>query len=111
VLAVLQDLRAVDEHVAHADGVLVRVLERRTVGNPGGIEDDNVGEHAFADVASRIELQVCGGQPTQPPHGLLERDDVFLAHVLAEQPGEITVGARVRGGLGERRLGCHGGRV
>src|SRR3990172_12213934 len=46
VLAVAKYLRAVDEDVPHADGVLVRRLERRSVGDGRRIERHDVGEHA-----------------------------------------------------------------
>src|SRR6185436_19233908 len=108
MLAVFQDLRAVDEYVAHADRVLMRVLERGSVGDSGWIEDDNVGEHALPDEAALLQLEVRGRQSAQPVDRLLERNHVLLSHVHAEEPGEVAVGARMGGRLRERRLWRHG---
>ena len=44
VLAVLQHLHAVDEHVAHAGRVLLRMVERRVVDDRRRIEDHDVGD-------------------------------------------------------------------
>src|SRR5690242_20678024 len=60
VLAILQHLHTIDEDMAHAGRVLVRLVERRTIGDLGRIEDHHVGEHAFADEAAPIELEVRG---------------------------------------------------
>ena len=43
VLAVLQHLHAVDEHVAHSGGQLLRLFEGRVVLDLRGVEDDDVG--------------------------------------------------------------------
>ena len=43
MLAVLEHLFAVDEHMAHADSILLRPGERRHIGNCCGIEDGKVG--------------------------------------------------------------------
>ena len=48
MLAVLQDDLPVDEHVLHAGGVLVRLLEGRAIRDRRRIEDRDVGEIAFA---------------------------------------------------------------
>ena len=63
----------------------------------GRVEDDDVGEHALAEEAAAVELEVRGRQAGQPADRLLERDHLLVAHVLAEQPREVAVGARVRG--------------
>ena len=96
MLAVLQDDLPVDEHVLHADGVLMRLLERRAIRDRRRIEDRDVGEIAFLQQAAAIEAEVLGGQARQPAHRVRERDHLFLAHVLAEQPREVAVGARMR---------------
>ena len=64
VLAVLEHLHAVDEDVVHPHSILVRLLEGRAVGNLRRIEDDDVGEHAFAEEAAvRRAPRFVAGRP------------------------------------------------
>src|SRR5882672_3805747 len=44
VLAVFQYMRAIDEHVFHAGGELMRLLEGGAIGDGLRVEDDDVGE-------------------------------------------------------------------
>src|ERR1700741_459116 len=60
VFAVLEHLRAVDEYVLHANGVLVRLLERRLVSDLRRVEHDDIGKHPFANEAAVLELEVRG---------------------------------------------------
>src|SRR5205085_1131432 len=46
---------AVDEHVAHTHGVLVRVRVRGAVGDGDGIEDNDIGEVAGFQPAAMVE--------------------------------------------------------
>ena len=107
MLAVAEDDHAVDDHVAHAHGVLVRLLEGRAVGDRARVEDDHVGEHAGPEEAALLELEVGRRQAAQPVDRLGEGQGLLLAHVLAEDTREVAVGARVRGRLRERRLRRH----
>ena len=52
MLAVAQHLDAVDEDVAHADRILVRLGEGRAVGDRRRIEDGEIGEIAGAQRAA-----------------------------------------------------------
>ena len=47
-----------------------------------------------------------GRQRGQAAHGLLERDDVLVAHVVAEEAREVAVRARMRAPLQEHALGA-----
>lgn len=62
VLAVVEDLCAVDEDVLHAGGVLVGLGVGRAIGDGVGIEDDEVGVVAFFQSAPPVELQIAGRQ-------------------------------------------------
>src|SRR5262245_24882293 len=95
VLTVLQDLDAVDEHVLHADRILVWLLEGGPIRDGRGVEHDDVREHAVPEQPAPVEPEVGRGQPAQPPHRVLQRDDLLLAHVLAQEPREVAVGARM----------------
>src|SRR5262249_54059916 len=65
VLAFFQYLRAVDEHVFHTDGELVRLLESGAVGDGLRVEDDDVGEIPLPQKPTTIKLQVGRGQARQ----------------------------------------------
>src|SRR5688572_23002162 len=51
---------AVDEDVAYADRDLMRLLERRHVGDGRRIEHHNVGEHPGAQYAAVVDVQTRG---------------------------------------------------
>ena len=58
VLAVLENLDAVDENVFHADGILMRLVEGCAVRDCRRIEDDHVSEHSFPNQAAVIEAEI-----------------------------------------------------
>src|SRR5260221_2084724 len=111
VLAVLDHLHAVHEDVLHADRIGLRLLVGRRVGDGRGIEDDDVGIHPFLDQAAALEPEIARRQPGHPAHGLLQRYHLVLAHVLAEQAGEVAVRTRMRRFPQEDALGRHRGAV
>src|SRR5438128_9488547 len=96
VLAILDDLYAVNENVFHANGVLMRLVERRVIGDRRLIEHDHVREHSLFKKTAMIEAEIGGGQPAQSANRFLKRNYFFVAHVLAEEPRKISVRARVR---------------
>ena len=51
VLAVLQNLHAIHEHMLHPHRILMRFFKSGAIANRGGIEDDHVGKHSFLDEA------------------------------------------------------------
>jgi hypothetical protein len=55
MLAVFENLHAIDENMLHSDGVLVRFVERRPVRNCRRIKDDHIGEHPFLNETAVIE--------------------------------------------------------
>src|SRR5215468_4822917 len=83
VLAVFQDLRAIDKHVFHADGELMRLLEGGAVGDGLRVEDDDVGEISFLQKSATIELQIGRGQTRQTADRFFEGNDLLFAHVFA----------------------------
>ena len=68
----------------------MRLLERRVVLDPGGVEDHDIGEVARLEGAAAVELEVLGGKRAQPPNGCFERNELLLADILAEQPGDVA---------------------
>src|SRR5438067_13118069 len=58
VLAVFQNLDAVDEDVFHPDGVLMRFLEGGAISDRGRIEHDDVGEHSLFQTSAMIEAEI-----------------------------------------------------
>src|SRR5438876_974951 len=57
VIAAVDDDLAVDHDRGDADGVAMRLVIRRAVGDPGGIEDGDVGPAALAQHAAVGETQ------------------------------------------------------
>ena len=55
MLAVFQNLHAVDENVLHPNRVLVRFLESRPVRNCRGVKDNHVGEHPVLNETAVVE--------------------------------------------------------
>src|SRR5581483_7073349 len=96
VFAVAQGVRAVHEHVAHAPGVAVRIVVGRRVDERLRIEDDNVREPALTYPSAPVDPQAFGGQPRHPVDSLGERCEAEVAAVVAEEPRERAVAARMR---------------
>src|SRR5207244_7985386 len=71
---ILEHLHAVDEHVLHTLGVLVRLGIGRLVSNGRGVEDHHVGKEACCAPATSITLQVLRRQRRQTTYRLFERD-------------------------------------
>src|SRR5438067_3453485 len=95
VLAILEDLRAVHEHVLHAYSVLMRLVERRAISHRRRIENHDIGEHALLHETAMIQTQIRRRQPAQLPDRLLQRQHFFFAHILPEDAREAAVSARV----------------
>src|SRR5688572_14388877 len=95
VLAILEHLRSVHEHVLHSDGILVRLFEGRLVGDRFRIEDDNVSEHSFLKQPALIETKVLSRQAGHLPDCLFQRDHLFFTDILSQDAREISVGAWV----------------
>jgi hypothetical protein len=95
VLAVLEDLAAVDEDVDHTGGVLVRIGEGGMILDCGWVKDHDIGVVAGREAATPVQLKVGGGQRGQPTDRLLQRDEPFVTHILAQEPGKGPVGAGV----------------
>ena len=94
-----QHLDAVDEDVAHAGGILVRLVEGGAVGDRRRIEDREVGKIARrAARRGRAMPRLAAGSEVSRRTASCERDQPLVAHIVAEQAGEIAVGARMRGG-------------
>ena len=108
MLPILQHLLAVDEHVHHAARVLHRLLVGRVCADGLRVEHHHVRERAPAEGAAVGEAEVLGGEGGQAADGLGEGDDMVLAHELAEEIGEVAVGAGVRARLEEHALGRGG---
>src|SRR5947207_3395308 len=83
VLAVFNDLHAIHEHMFHANGVLMRFLECSAIRNRRGIEDNDVGEHAFFNETAMIETEIGGRQCTQSSHRFSQREHLFVPNIFA----------------------------
>ena len=96
MLAVSKNLHAVHENVFYTDGVLVRFLERRPIGDGRGIEENDISEHSFFNETAVIKTEIGGGQPAQSSDRLSHRDYFLVTHIFAENARKIAVGARMR---------------
>ena len=63
VFTVFKNLHAVNENVFHANGVLMRLVERRAIGNRRRIEHNHIGKHSLFKKTAMIEAEIGGGQP------------------------------------------------
>src|SRR2546422_2651669 len=77
------------------DGIAVGLVVRRLVGDPPGIEHDEIGLRAHADHAAVAQLEPLCRQSRHLVHGLGQPEDALLARVLAEHARERAVAARV----------------
>src|SRR6476620_8089113 len=59
VLAVLDDLHAVHEHMFHTGRVLMRFFEGGVICDRRRIEHHHVGEHSFLEKSAVIETEIC----------------------------------------------------
>src|SRR3954447_18681112 len=96
MLAVAQHGDTVDQDVDHARRILVGSGEGGVVLDGGGVEDGEVGVVAGKKAASAVEVKVGGGKGGQAADRFRQRGQARVAHVVAEEPGEGAVGARVR---------------
>src|SRR5687768_12616670 len=76
-----------------SSAVLMRAVECRVILNGVRIEDDDVRDVALLQTASLANLQRIYRKGCQSAYGFLERDDLFVANILAEEAGEVAVGA------------------
>src|ERR1051326_1621536 len=96
VLAVFQDLNAVDENIVDAHGELMRIFIRRAVSDRVGIENYHVRKHSWFEKASMIETEVGRRQTRQTTNGFCKRDYLLFTHILAEQAGAGALPPRGR---------------
>ena len=62
MLALFQNLHAIDENVLHPNRVLVRFLEGCPVRNYRGVKDNHVGEHPVLNETAVVEAEIRRGQ-------------------------------------------------
>src|SRR5262249_3949511 len=107
VAAVDRDLPVHDD-VREALGVVARGRDPGAVAPRRGIEGREVRRHAFLQDAPVLELGARGREGGHLPDGLLEREELLVAHVLAEDAGGGRPRARVRLLLREDAVLGHG---
>ena len=88
--------RSFHEHMPDAGRILMRFIKGRVILYVLRIEDDNIGEIADLQEAALFNIEICRRERCQPADRLLERHDLLVANVLAEQACEISVGAGMR---------------
>src|SRR5213596_2042883 len=103
-LSFLQYRLSVDQHVLDADRRLMRLLERSAVDDRRWIEDGDVRKHARTHQATIGEAHALRRERRHLAHGELERKELLVARIVAKDPREGTVGARVRGLRAQRSV-------
>ena len=93
MLAILEHLHAVHEHMHHANRVLMRLIEGRTIVNRCGIEHDDVGITRCSDAATIFESPRVSGQLCHATNRIGKTGNLLLAHIPAEKTREVSVGA------------------
>ena len=63
VFAVFKNLHTVNKNVFHANCVLMRLVERRAIGDRRLIEHDHVREHSLFKKTAMVEAEIGSGQP------------------------------------------------
>src|SRR5438034_2976220 len=58
VLAIFENLHAINKYVLHANRVLMWLLKRRAIGNRCRIEDDDIREHSFLEESAIIQSEI-----------------------------------------------------
>src|ERR1043166_7762210 len=58
MLAVFDDLHAIDENVLHPNGVLMRFFKGGMIGDRRRIEHDDVGEHSLLHKSTVIKTEI-----------------------------------------------------
>jgi hypothetical protein len=58
VLAILENLDAIDENVFHADGILMWFVEGCAVRDCHWVEDNHISEHSFPNEAAVIKAEI-----------------------------------------------------
>src|SRR6266550_8220251 len=87
----------IHQNVLDADRSLMRLLERRAVDHGRRIEHCDVGEHPGLQEPAIGEAHALRRERRHLAHGELERKELLVARIVAKDPREGTVGARVRG--------------
>src|SRR5437667_7900261 len=95
-LPMLQNHAPIHEHVLDADRSLVRLLERRAVDHGDRIEHGDVGVQPGPDEATVGETDALRRERRHLPHCELQREQLQIAGVAAEDARKTAVGARVR---------------
>src|SRR2546427_598718 len=96
VLAIFENLYAVNEDVLHPNSVLVRFFKCRAIRNGCRIKDHHVSKHSLLEKSAMIEAEIRGRQSAQAMDRVAHGKNFFVAHIFAEHACEISVSARVR---------------
>ena len=93
MLAIAQDLDAIDKDMRHARAVLMRIARQRVILHLRGIEYGDIGIIARLEVAAVAQLEVVRRQAREPPHSILEPDQPFIADIFADDAREAAISA------------------
>ena len=95
MLAVFEDVHAIDKHVLHTDRILMRLLVGGAVGDGRRIEDDHVGEVPFLQRPAAVKAEIRGRQVREFANGGFESQQLFVADKSAEHAGEMLRSAHL----------------
>lgn len=90
------DGHAVHEHVVHSNRELVRIRERRLVGDLVGIEDNNVCPHALLEHTAIAQTHALRRQRGELADRILQGEQMLLADELAKDSRKRPVRPRMR---------------
>src|SRR5437868_5480222 len=80
-LAIVNHYFTVDQHKIETLRILMGFGEGRFVFDAGGVEEDEVGGHAFADQTSIAEREGSSGQGSHAADRVFPGEDAAVAHV------------------------------
>src|SRR5262245_41069185 len=78
--------------MANANGILMRFFISCFVGNGSWIEDNDVGEVAFAQKAAAFEAEVSCRESSKLVYRTFQRQQFLFTNIFAEDPGEAAIG-------------------
>ena len=95
--------------MAHAGGILVRLLVSRAIGNCLPVEHHDIGEVARSELPTVSDPQICGGERCKLPNCFVNRSFVLLVLLLSassafaqSRPAQGLMGAQLfAGGSGQ----------
>src|SRR5579862_2207166 len=94
----------VHQNVVDPRGILLRTRKCSCVGDPIGIENDNVSPVSLPQQPTIFQPEPLRGKRSHPPHRILQRQHLLIAHVVPQDPRKRSKVSRMGMPCGEHSL-------